>query len=772
MRTFFRILAVLAAIAMAPLLAPRQAALVNAQTLTTVTGTITDPNGVPYSGARVAVSIAQSSPGDLTLTPCAQSPCPVPGPNPVTADNSGHFTINLWASASIQCGQTAPTCTSYTFNVSIVGAPPPLGTGPQSFTLSGVAVAGASQDESTALSALAPALGHGGGGPVNLASIVPTGAAQAGTWDFLTNSPTLNVVTQTAGDASNAVANDAFVHNAILGVNPSQNQILITSHCGARPNCYGDVGGANPVYWDVQEAVTATSSGATITTGASDPPFTAGDVGKLGISAPSNLNTLSAPTCFAAIQTYNGPHSVTLASNCSSNISLPLFFWGHDDGPSLAAISTQIAALNACVSISLPGGMAFTSEGFGNFTPPCYVSVGTNRSAVDWYGSATYAGTEIIPLPTFDYTTCGPFTANGYSGCFFSASSVNVANLSIYGLSLTQSFSGSRAAIAIGTTGYNSTLYNVEVLYWDKGVSNFVGLSATGTSTGIDNVEVDGSGEYALYAVGDSTNYRSLTIQGSPCFFGDTPQLYLYGLTSIGCVYSSTSATNDFAHTYFLISIGDTFGSGFSSTSGFHAVSCNNTNQFIGDWIETPASGGIGVVENASCILRMSETQVIASGTGSSYGVYMQPGARLIDGGGNTVTGTTAPFFFNGGGSVFGSASITGTALATGNLAASANFGTGAAFSAPTGSSQTFTFTLTNGTAAVGANPTITLTFPTAFFATPARCSLWQVGGTQPITATTEFLTPTALSATAVTFTYNGTPTISDTEFYQGTCSN
>jgi hypothetical protein len=121
---------------------------------------------------------------------------------------------------------------------------------------------------------------------------------------------------------------------------------------------------------------------------------------------------------------------------------------------------------------------------------------------------------------------------------------------------------------------------------------------------------------------------------------------------------------------------------------------------------------------------------------------------------------------------VMGNSSFLGlNPLSASAFVASANWGTGAAISAVTGNQSNFSFTLTNGTS-TGASPTITFTYPSANLVAPSKCTLWQVGGTQAVTATTAVLGGTSLSASSAIFTYPATPTASDTEFYQGTCAN
>ena len=125
---------------------------------TAVTGTITDPNGLPYSGAVINVQLAPAPSGAAS---CGNSTLQSLGST--DADANGTFALNLCPNASI-----TPGGSQWQFNVSVAGIPPPSGFGPQTFSVL-VTIAGASQSVSAALSAAAPALsritGGGGGTP-------------------------------------------------------------------------------------------------------------------------------------------------------------------------------------------------------------------------------------------------------------------------------------------------------------------------------------------------------------------------------------------------------------------------------------------------------------------------------------------------------------------------------------------------------------------------------------------------------------------------------
>lgn len=129
----------------------------------TVTGTIVDPNGVPYGGGTVTAQL--TSPG-ATVTNNSQQQCvsaglgsapcqmPIPGTvGPAPLDPTGSFTLNLYSNTSIQPGGT-----QWVFTVGIApGVLPPWGTGPQSFSTP-ITITGGSQSISSTLNSHAPAL--------------------------------------------------------------------------------------------------------------------------------------------------------------------------------------------------------------------------------------------------------------------------------------------------------------------------------------------------------------------------------------------------------------------------------------------------------------------------------------------------------------------------------------------------------------------------------------------------------------------------------------
>lgn len=127
---------------------------------TTISATITDAHGVPYSFARVTAQLQPT-----TSIPTINGAPVNPSPPSVTADNTGHFSIVVADNS-----QMVPGTVSWQWLLTIAmnpGVGYPIGTGPQQFTYQ-AALSGSTVDLTSTLSGLAPALtvalGGGGGG--------------------------------------------------------------------------------------------------------------------------------------------------------------------------------------------------------------------------------------------------------------------------------------------------------------------------------------------------------------------------------------------------------------------------------------------------------------------------------------------------------------------------------------------------------------------------------------------------------------------------------
>lgn len=115
---------------------------------TQVTGQVLDPSGFPYAGANLSARLVSTS------TPRVGAQLIDAYAN-VKLDAAGQFSMQLVDNATV-----TPVASTWTFQVDTDNSnvPPPLGTGPQSFTVAGITITGAAQSVSAALQAAAPLL--------------------------------------------------------------------------------------------------------------------------------------------------------------------------------------------------------------------------------------------------------------------------------------------------------------------------------------------------------------------------------------------------------------------------------------------------------------------------------------------------------------------------------------------------------------------------------------------------------------------------------------
>ncbi len=129
---------------------------------TVVTGTVTDPNGIPYAGGSISATLSLP----LGASGATLNGVQISGTSPRTSlDSNGAFLFQLPDNNVV-----VPAGTRWVFSVSSTGVLPPVGFGPRSFVSGSILITGASQDISATLSALAPAL-------TRITATVPAGSA-------------------------------------------------------------------------------------------------------------------------------------------------------------------------------------------------------------------------------------------------------------------------------------------------------------------------------------------------------------------------------------------------------------------------------------------------------------------------------------------------------------------------------------------------------------------------------------------------------------------
>jgi len=131
---------------------------------TTVSGTVTDPNGLAYANGTITATLISSATPKFTATNLSYTP----PSQPVGLSSAGSFVMQLADNT-----QLTPGGSTWNFQVcsSAASVAPAIGKGPLCFTVTGVTISGASQSITATLTAAAPALtnvvGGGGSGTVS-----------------------------------------------------------------------------------------------------------------------------------------------------------------------------------------------------------------------------------------------------------------------------------------------------------------------------------------------------------------------------------------------------------------------------------------------------------------------------------------------------------------------------------------------------------------------------------------------------------------------------
>ena len=524
----------------------------------------------------------------------------------------------------------------------------------------------------------------------------------------------------------------------------------------------------------VQKGCTAIYNGTTtVTTGATDPPFTgttipivmgtaAACAGSTGIGVVE-VGAACPPTCISA--TVVGAHQITLSSpaagSAGNGTTCCTIEWGaQDDGPALQAAFNQ-AVSNCPFDIELPRTGMFIGNVIYNTTSLCGTNGGGNYGlpggTVHGSGSST---TVLYPLPNINLTTCA-------GSCLFGLP-FGTQDLTLSG------WSTDGGGVGTVTGGTNKVIYavyasgsmqNLEAYQW--GESTNFNMYACGAGVG---------------AISNLYNLKAYNTGQEPYFLGNF--CYAYNIYSTGCGPSIINPALGFVYTFGAQLIQNCSGAGGPGDIQINGTSAG-TWESDGDFINGSANQ-IGITFSNTAPISVNFHHSLIEGTTGI--VLAEAGATVHLGGNSSLTGTTAAisggiagskFYFDDCTSSVGSnatwTNITvfqpcapnNALLATGNLSLSANWGTGAATSAWQGADSPITFTITNGSGAVGAAPTITYTFPTAMAKAPLWCTVTQSGGTNPSLSpyAVSLLTNTGFVATAT-----GTPTINDTEFMQVQC--
>lgn len=201
-----------------------------AQNFTSVSGTIVDPNGLPYSNCNITAE----------LVPAGTNPtiggAAIGGLNRANCDVNGTFSMTLGSNAVI-----VPGATQWKFTVNEQpGISPPEGFGPQSFVVT-LTISGASQSISTQLNAAALALGRlagsavapGGAGAVPFNNGLNLFAADSNlSWDNTNKTLNVNGAGTAAVNAANNVGISVPARSSVVTPNGKTFGIFLDSQAG------------------------------------------------------------------------------------------------------------------------------------------------------------------------------------------------------------------------------------------------------------------------------------------------------------------------------------------------------------------------------------------------------------------------------------------------------------------------------------------------------------------------------------------------------------
>ena len=169
---------------------------------TTVSGTVTDPNGLPYANGTISATLVSSASPKFTAT---NQPYTPPA-QPVGLNSAGSFVMQLADVTQLTPGGST---WSFTVNCGVGCVPPAGGKGPVSFTVPSITISGASQSITATLTAAALPLAFSGSGssstytpPAIDLRVAPYNASCATTYAI----PTTTTTSGTIGSGSTSVA--------------------------------------------------------------------------------------------------------------------------------------------------------------------------------------------------------------------------------------------------------------------------------------------------------------------------------------------------------------------------------------------------------------------------------------------------------------------------------------------------------------------------------------------------------------------------------------
>ncbi len=328
-----------------------------AQNTTTVSGTVKDSNGVPYSNATVQ---AQLLPTGITPTippPCNgqnATPCVVSAFQRGSTDANGNFNMNLASNAVL-----SPGGTTWQFTVNTTGAPPPLGTGPQSCSAT-LTISGASQSVSASF-ASCPVLSITANSTASLSAVIIPPGTDSGVANAYVVNPTPavtltlgKVFTWTTTNANTAASTMNASGTGVQALTDYAGQALTGGEIGAGIT-YASVWNGNEWLTNVTAGVGTANERNVNTLNAFNPLVISPKVPTVGVGDP-NLPLVMMVTPFLA-NSSNYPRMLSFACHgsggCSGGPVENVGFFGNGEFVIGSTTSTLLAFLNSVETFGL-----------------------------------------------------------------------------------------------------------------------------------------------------------------------------------------------------------------------------------------------------------------------------------------------------------------------------------------------------------------------------------------------------------------------------------
>jgi hypothetical protein len=447
---------------------------------------------------------------------------------------------------------------------------------------------------------------------------------------------------------------------------------------------------------------------------------------------------------------FTNANSITVSGNANTTGTATVCLaWFPKD--STSALNAWWAAVGCSGAGKMPAGHTLFSAPIMQAIAGCPAAVNAGYA----YPGQTVSGvgigsTYLMPAPIFSYTG---LSGNAATNCAVGSLNIEYAHdFSIYGLGT--HLSGAQTNTCLHMIGAATRGVNLDDVGWNGGGcgATCFGVYLIGAT---DVWEVGGANYFGgvemyynnglITTLSSFTSGNSATVQGQCGIEVAGVGMVFINNDPAVCVSITTGSS--------MTSIGTSFASVAGDGAAMYIATGATVNFLSNDLINNGAISSLHGVQlaGAGAVARVHGSTVVGGSAGSTYAFNCTAGSLVLDEGANTLTA-------GGGGIQTGcnwpqNFSAAQAVLATSNIGLTSGWSTSSVATA-SGNSLRGRFTITG---AVGSpSPTLTLTFPKAYYVAPASCALFETGANDLASLTSVSSgTPTASS---VLFTFVGTP--------------